>query len=201
MSPRPYRSPVRHARTQKTRVRIVDAALAILSSEDGLGGLSVEAVAERAGVARMTVYYQYGSRRGLLEAAFDELAVRGGLGNLPETFRIDDPPAALRAFVSVFCRFWGSGLAPLRRLNAAAGIAPEIGDSIRERNEMRRRGLAVLVGRMHDVADEPALVDALFMLTSVATYDSLAGPERGGAAVEDLVQTLVDAVVERFRQA
>ncbi len=50
--------------------------------EGGLFGFTVDAVAREAGVARMTVYYQFGSKAGLLEAIFDSLAVRGGAEEL-----------------------------------------------------------------------------------------------------------------------
>jgi AcrR family transcriptional regulator len=47
----------------------------LYSSREGSAKFSVEAVARQAGVARMTVYYQFGSRRGLLEGICDSLAI------------------------------------------------------------------------------------------------------------------------------
>src|SRR5437588_67268 len=70
MSPRPYRLGQRQVAADETRSRIVKAAREQLEKE---ASFSLDAVARRADVARMTVYYQFGSRRGLLEALFDDL--------------------------------------------------------------------------------------------------------------------------------
>lgn len=51
-----------------TRSQILDAVLDS-ASRDGLHGLSVEAVAERAGVSRQTVYRHFSSRHRLIEQA------------------------------------------------------------------------------------------------------------------------------------
>ena len=80
MSPRPYRLGQRQAATDETRARILAAARELLAASDGLTGFSIEAVARQADVARMTVYYQFGSKPGLLEALFDDLAARGQIG-------------------------------------------------------------------------------------------------------------------------
>ena len=66
MSPRPYRLGQRQVAADETRSRILNAARSQLEEE---ASFSIDAVARRADVARMTVYYQFGSRRGLLEAA------------------------------------------------------------------------------------------------------------------------------------
>jgi len=68
MSPRPYRLGQRQATTEQTRARILAAARELLMARDGFNGFSIDAVAREADVARMTVYYQFGSKIGLLEA-------------------------------------------------------------------------------------------------------------------------------------
>src|SRR3954453_6584059 len=74
MSPRPYRLGERESAIQQTRDRIIEAARALLTTSDGITSFSIEAVARQANVARMTVYYQFGSRVGLLEAICDTMA-------------------------------------------------------------------------------------------------------------------------------
>src|SRR6186713_2466087 len=78
MSPRPYRLGEREATIQQTRERIIAAARTVLTTSDDFAGFSLEAVARQANVARMTVYYQFGSKVGLLEAICDTLAQNGG---------------------------------------------------------------------------------------------------------------------------
>lgn len=62
---------------QHHRGRFLDAALAVLADR-GVAGLTVRAVAERAGASTITVYTRFGGRTGLLDAlyerAYDALA-------------------------------------------------------------------------------------------------------------------------------
>ena len=61
----------------ETRAQIVAAARSLLGGEESAARFSVDAVARAADVARMTVYHRFGSRAGLLEVIFDDLAERG----------------------------------------------------------------------------------------------------------------------------
>src|SRR5260370_37702470 len=79
MSPRRYRSPTRDASSGQTRARIVAAAAALLRSPEAIGGFSLGAVGKGAKGTRLAVYNQFGSRRALLEAVFDDRAERGGV--------------------------------------------------------------------------------------------------------------------------
>ena len=72
----PYRLGQRRVAAEQTRARIIAAARALLTSSGGLVGFTVDAVAKQAGVSRMTVYYQFDSKAGLLDALFDDLAER-----------------------------------------------------------------------------------------------------------------------------
>src|SRR5438552_354886 len=90
-----------------TKRRILAAAREQLRDEP-FARFSLEAIARRAGLTRLTVYYQFGSKRGLLEALYDSLAETGGLMRLPGLYSIADPTAALLELVEIFCRFWAS---------------------------------------------------------------------------------------------
>src|SRR5437868_652736 len=71
MKPRPYRLGQRQTTIEQTRARIVAAARELLATPGGIAGFTIDAVAAQAGVARMTVYNQFASKIGLLEALFD----------------------------------------------------------------------------------------------------------------------------------
>ena len=199
MSPRPYTLGRREAAAVETRARILDAARRLLGAESGPGGFSIDAVAREADVARMTVYHQFGSRVGLLEALFDDLARRGGLDALPALFTQADAGAALEDLVAAFCRFWGSDPTVLRRLRAAAALEPDLVEALRARDERRRRGLQVLCERLAPGRGAGAgagrdAVDLLTALTSFETYDSLA-QTREPAAVCALVLRAARAIL------
>jgi AcrR family transcriptional regulator len=190
VTPRPYRSAARKAAADETRARIVAAAQALMRSGKPC---SMDAVAKRARVSRVTVYHQFASKQRLLDAAFDDVAERGGLFSLRRVFSMPDPRAALREFVHVFCGFWNSHGGLVRSVNAAA-VDPDVAQSVRERNERRRTALSTLVGRLKGGLE---LVDVLFVLTSWETYQQLMRPGRGPEDVERLVQSAVDAVMAK----
>src|SRR5215467_7120304 len=145
MAPRPYRSSQRRVATERTRARLLKAAGAMLAAP---GGISLDAVAKRAGVTRLTVYNQFGSRRALLEAVFDDMAERGGLNRIRKAMTRPDPNAALQEIVSIFCEFWSTHRGALWRLHAATATDPEFQESLRARNERRRHLLSVVVDRI-----------------------------------------------------
>ena len=207
MSPRPYKSPRRIAGATQTRQRIVAAAATILGTAEGIRGFSLQAVAKKADVTRLTVYNQFGSRRALLEAVFDERAARGGLHRIAEVMAGSDPQAGLLQVIAIFCDFWSFDPDTLGLLHAAGASDPEFGASVRERNERRRRLLSVLVRRMaQDRKLRPKalgdLTDLLFALTSFQFFSQLTGGARTADAACHLIQGLArDAVRRAIKQA
>lgn len=202
MSPRPYRSTARRTAADQTRTRIVAAAREVLASQDAAGGFSLDAVARAAGVVRMTVYYQFGSKAGLLEALFDEFAERGYVERIREAFTAPDPHAALDAFVATFGMFFDSDRLAIRRLNALAALDPEIWKSLSARTERRREAARVLLPRIAAAgaqlrATPEEAVDVLFALTTFEMFDVMAGRTGAIAEVIPAVQRAVRGALLR----
>src|SRR5947209_12951519 len=105
MSPRPYRLGQRQVTTEQTRARILTAARELLTASEGYNGFAIDAVARQADVAPLTVYYQFGSKIGLLEALSDSLASPGGLEQLATAFRQPEPFDALAEYIAVYSGF------------------------------------------------------------------------------------------------
>lgn len=190
MSPRRNR-PSQRQTTEGTAARIIDAARELLADPNGPGDFTVDAVAKRAGVSRMTVYYQFGGRVPLLEAVLDDLASRGGMLDVATALREPNAAAALRQVVAVFCGFWASQRLAIRRLRAMAVLDPELSGVFRD--ERRRQVIAAALTRDGDESAkrEPAagpLIDVLTALTSFETYDSLAVDDADEVRVSTLLQ-------------
>lgn len=205
MSPRAYKSPLRDAAASATRDRIVAAAAAILGAADGIRKFSLEAVAKKAGVTRLTVYNQFGSRRALLEAVFDERAARGGLFRIVEAMQNPDPQAALLHIIGIFCDFWNSDPGTMRLLHAAGASDAEFAESVNERNERRRNVLAAVVRRLAAGRAQPPralgnLVDVLFALTSFAFFSQLKTGKRTAAAAGRIIEQMAMDAVNRELQ-
>jgi AcrR family transcriptional regulator len=201
MSPRPYRLGQRQAASEQTRARILAAARELLLTGEGFTGFSIDAVARQADVARMTVYHQFGSKIGLLEALSDYLAAHGGMEQLANAFRRTDHFEALDEFVRVFGQFWQSDRIVTRRLRAMSALDPDFEKVIKARDERRREGLRVIVQRFVEKYGKPAsavfddTVNILFTLLSFETFDTLAGSIRSIEEVVPLVQKLARAAL------
>jgi AcrR family transcriptional regulator len=197
MSPRAYQLGQRQAAVDSTRRKVLDAARALLTEPSGYRAFTVDSVAKKADVARATVYYQFGSKAGLLEALFDTLAANGHMTELAAAFTNTDPTAGLCHFVACFGRFWASDRLVLRRIRALAVLDPEVGPLIAARDERRQQGLRVLLGRLGglEAADVERLAGILHTLTSFETFDTLAGADQEPDQMIPVVTELVLAVL------
>jgi AcrR family transcriptional regulator len=204
MSPRPYRLGQRQIASEQTRARILAEARELLMAPDGFARFSIDAIARQADVARMTVYHQFGSKTGLLEALCDTLASYGGMKQLAAAFRNPEPLDGLDEYITVFGRFWNTDRLVMRRLRGLAMLDPDFEQVIRARDEWRRRGLSVLVGRISEQHGRPTpesgdvVVNVLYTLISFESFDMLAGPARSLEEVVPVVQRLARAAINSF---
>src|SRR5438094_234902 len=201
MTRRGYHLGRRQAAVDRTGARISSAARWLLVARGNIA-CSTEAVARRARVTRATVYQRFGSRSKLLEALFDDLARRGGMGDLADAFRQPDPGEGLARFIATFGRFWTAHRPIHRRLLALGALDAGLDRTLRARQEWRRQGLRVIVGRVRERYGRPAAdvpddaVDLLFALTGFPTFDLLAGPERTPARVAPIVLRAARAILD-----
>ncbi|MFE3193052.1 TetR/AcrR family transcriptional regulator [Nocardia sp. NPDC059240] len=181
MSPRQYNLGKRTAQIEQSRRQVLDAARGLLGEADSYTGFTLDAVAKRADVARATVYYQFKSKTGLLEAVCDDLGAAGGLSELVKAFTDPEPRAALTEFIACFARFWQADRPAMRRLRALAALDTDVHAVISARDERRREGLAVLSSRFGDgnihADDTDQQVRILLALTSFETFDTMIGTD------------------------
>lgn len=197
MPRRSYVSVARAEAAAQKREQVIQAAARFLREETSITAFSLEAVAKAANVTRLTVYNQFGSRRGLLEAVFDEIARRGRLARLDDAVAEPDPWKGLEMVIQIFCEFWGGDPA-VARLHDAMAIDVEFAAALVERNERRRPLLENLVtriaaGKISGRAQDDA-VDVLFALTSCATFRTLSAG-RDDTAVGALLVNVAKATV------
>jgi AcrR family transcriptional regulator len=192
MSTRVYASPAREAAAAQKKARVVAAATALLRSQGSVTAVSLDAVARAAGVTRLTVYNQFGSRKGLLEAVLDQVASDAGMHRIGDLMANADPHDALQRLIDLVCHAWAFDDS-MARLHAAAQIDPEFADAVSKRIERRRAALRVLVNRMsaHEPMGDAAksdLVDLLFALTSFEVFEALRAGRRTPQRVAKLMK-------------
>lgn len=150
-------------RVRRTRAAVLAAAAKVLG-EGGLGAFSIDAVAQRADVARSTLYRHWPDREHLL---LDTVATHGPVAEDPDTGRLRDD---LLAAVGPFSAFIGDGhtRAILLSMLAEAARDPAVAALHQRLTETRRDLLRRLVVRAVRRGELPDDVDVELLLDDLA---------------------------------
>jgi TetR/AcrR family transcriptional regulator, transcriptional repressor of bet genes len=166
---------LRAVAAQAARDQILEAALDELVASDG-DGVTMKAVADRAGVALRTLYNHFSGRDELLTAAYlrhaNETRAAAEAVTVPET----TPEAQLRHVVAAYYSRYAEGGERLTALLALRGFL-ELDHQIREIRAWRRRLLHGIVDRARRAGDlampTPRAVALAFTMTSHAVWRTL----------------------------
>jgi AcrR family transcriptional regulator len=189
----------------RTRAGIIEAAHALLERPERTG-LTVQEVADAAGVTRATVYKSVGSRRALLTAVFEDQGGRVDYGRVRAAASLADVREALEETVRESCRAWSVSPASIRKTLALAVLDEEAGELVSRYEGYRRGEMAVLARRAHragalgagvTVADATAV---LVVHTSFAAFDLLSEAGGVGRATEQLVRSACAALGVKRRK-
>jgi AcrR family transcriptional regulator len=187
-------------RSDDKRAKILAAARAQLESS-GFLSLTLDALARESGVTRQTIHNLFGTKAGLLEALFDQLALAGGMYRMREVMQRTDRELLLEAFVKVFTDFWSQDRLFIRRIHGLAAIDPEFGAALEARNRRRRSAAARIVDRLSggndasDAEDRTKRSAVLCALTSFEFFDLLA---EGSGTLEDAAHLVLTLVKREF---
>ncbi len=196
--PRPKKISKREQNAARARAKIVHAARDLFV-EAGFHHASVEDVAERAGVARATVYYQFRSKSGLLDAVIGQ-AQNQGASDIDVAFAEHpdlwpDPLEALGAFIEQTCRLWEADRPLLRRVLGLAIVDPAVSQMVDGREKLRGIASKELGLRLTGRYSQRVTAEALWAVTNFANFDAIRRRASFDQAVEILTamgRTLVD---------
>ena len=189
MSTRPYRQRQRADAAEATRRRILDAAATRLRNAPAQP-VNVEAVASDAQVSRSTVYLNFGSRAGLLDAVAADVLHRAGQRRLVEAVADPDAREALRGGLAAGTAMYAADPAAFRALFSMSALGEDpTGGTIQRWERTRMVGVTRLAGRLADQGalragvTQQAATDLLWVLTSFEAFALLhAGRGHGHAA-------------------
>lgn len=185
MVSRSYRLGRRQAEVDRTRARILAAAgelIAELGPSSGLGK-----IAARAGVSRITVYNQFGSKARLLDA----LTARAGiLARDPSAGEPGDPAGDLTRRIEHACAAWAENPDLNRQLEGAGH---------HDRHAALDRELAVRLAA-HDLLRPGCSIkeaeDVIGILTSFPVFDRLhQGGRRSASGVAEILLRMASIVM------
>jgi AcrR family transcriptional regulator len=182
VSPRDYRLGRRQGEVDRTRTAILSAARELVA-EHGPGS-SMGKVAERAGVSRITIYNQFGSKERLLEAL--ALGVGPGSGEASWAESGSDPRDELRSRIEQACAAWSADPGLYRRLDAHHGWKAEA--SVHDRALAER---LTTHDRLRPGCSVKEAEDVIGILTSFAVFDRLhKGGRRSPSAVAEILMRM-----------
>ena len=154
---RPYRSTLREEQARATRRAIVEAGAALFV-ERGFAGTTVDAIAERAGVSRKTVFTSVGGKVAVLKDAFD-WALAGDdepvpLGDRPavrDFLTETDPATAVEKWARVMSEIAGRLAYIHPALVAAADVDPEAAELNETSERNRLHGARTFVRHLREI--------------------------------------------------
>jgi AcrR family transcriptional regulator len=168
----------RTRRPEVTRARIV-AAVRELLEEESFHEATVEEVADRAGVARATLYQHFGSRLELVDAICATFDENPALVEIREVVDLEDADAALERTLELSVRFWSSEDAVTAQLYGVVAIDPAARDLVERQRDDRGRELGHLIRnlrrahRLRRGTTERRALAVLLLLTAYETFREL----------------------------
>ena len=173
---RRYRSPAREAQAARTRSSIIDAAAQLLAA-GGLGGTTMESIAETAGVSVQTVYAAFGSKAGILLGLLDRLEAGAGTGRLARELRAAVGPREQAGSLAGFHRrMFERGADVIAASVGSVAADPDIAAHVRTGHDRRRASVASIVeawareGYLRAGQRPREAIDVAWALTSPELY-------------------------------
>ena len=177
----------------QTRAAIIEAVHTLLNAPRS-SNLTLEEVARAAGVTRVTIYNQFGSRRSLLTAAFSDQGRLIAYDRVVAATAMPDAGLALRATLHEVCRAWDVIPRAIRRVLALAVLDSEIGDVAERYERARRTQMAALARRLEAPVGPSAAAAILAALTHPQTYFQFRADAGAKTAARRLEQVVLSAL-------
>ncbi len=179
---RQYRSSRRQEQAQETRSRILAAALKLFS-EYGYAGATIEAIAQEAGVAPLTVYATFGNKRSIL-AALVGVSVGGDDQPVPllgrpgprAVLREKEPTLQIHLFATDITDILERVAPVFEIMRMAAKTEPEIAELLANILGERLHNLGVFVQHLsakttlRDGLDVPRATEIVWTIASPEVY-------------------------------
>lgn len=165
-----------------SRQKILDTVHALLA-EGTFHDSTVEDVAIRAGVSRATVYQQFGSRVGLVDAMCETFDATPELLALREA-------ESLAEWMRLATAFWAREEQTLVQLYGVAAVDPPAQTLVARQRSDRRSELVRILKRL-GVQDVQRILPLLLVLTSFETYLELR--RHAGLSLREVTRTLTES--------
>ncbi|GAA2120108.1 helix-turn-helix domain-containing protein [Nocardioides bigeumensis] len=189
---RTYQQKKRAEQQEKTRLRIVEAAVA-LHGELGPARTTMSAVAERAGVQRNTLYRHFPDERALLHACSAHHVAQHPLPDPADWLDIDDPVARSRHGLRLVYAHWEADEAMTSHVVRDAEVHPLVGEVSRLRLGGPRAAIReALLTAWPEGQRSPEVTASIDLALSFRTWQTLV---RGSGLSSDAAADLMAAAI------
>ena len=189
---RPYTLKRRAERQEQTRQRIVDAAVE-LHTTIGPAQTSVQAIADRAGVTRPTVYAHFPDARSLLMACSGHVAATAPPPDPSDWKRIGDPAERLEIALRALYAYYERQEQLLENVQRDAAVMPVVAEVAELRSRFLEEARRVLLqGSPARGAARARLGRAIGHALEFGTWQSLV--RRQGCSTAEAVELMLGLV-------
>jgi len=192
---RVYRTHRRSKRSERTREQIM-AAVRELLAEGTFDEATVDEVAERAGIARATLYQHFRSRLDLVDAICDTFDANPALLTIREVVEHPDPDTALANTIANTIRFWSSEDAILAQLYGVVSIDPAARSLVDRQRADRRSEMQRLIRNLKDAGRLQTGLSARYALALImllSSYESFRELRQAGLSEREVTTRLQDS--------
>ena len=179
MTTRKYTQQARAAAADETRRSILEAMRNRLRAAPS-EALSIERVAQEAGVARSTVYLVFGSKAGLFEALGQDMLERTGFQRIVDAVALPDARDAVRESLRAAAGVYAAERDVARTIYSMWSLEPEavrrafeVVERGRAEGQRRMAGRLAEEGHLHPDVTVDEATDILWVITSFETFDQL----------------------------
>jgi AcrR family transcriptional regulator len=177
---RAYQQRVRAEAAAETRRRIIEVTRECLTRVP-LENVGLPEIAAAAGVARSTIYADFGSREGLMFAVAEDLLERAGFDRLGRAVRHPNAMVALETSLREASRIYAAEYPVSRALLRLAAVDRDAARGAARLEFGRREGIDDLAqrlrkqGALRSGVTQREAADVLWVITSFETFDQLFG--------------------------
>jgi AcrR family transcriptional regulator len=164
---------------EQTRLRIIRATRELLSRAS-YHSVSLDEIAERAGVSRQTIYVHFGSKRGVLQALAEHIERESyGRGMLEGAREVESPIHTIYNGIADQMKFFSNNWPLLRNFEAQAAHDPDFRAVWQDRLQERWNAIRWLLeavatdGHIAEGWSLDEATDWLWSLTNFRLYDEL----------------------------
>lgn len=189
--------------SKDTKEKIIEAGIDLVN-EQGYKGATTKKIAERAGVNEVTLFRQFGNKRGIVEAAIDKYARLDELAEILEEKIVCDVYKDLEMYVREYQRILDSKREIIMISFKEAGKFPEL-DALVSRIPLANKEklinyfhMMIDKGKLKEINTEAIVTNFIYINVGYFMLQSRLTNDYSKISVEAFIRTSVTPFIDSF---